>query len=442
MPVGPPPGSGGGPGLRELDRFGAGDPEHLLVRGRCWDALQALELGGRVDVVLWDPPYADANHPTYRTRWDGWLSDLVWHAALIRDQPAPHGAAVVHISAAVSPVLQLVLDGVFGAANRIGELVWEDPSANRNTASYLQTIHEVVVVYARDLATYRRHVPRWREPKEGVEEVLEAARRAWSRSGGDPDRAGRLMAEWWSRQPSDRFSPKLRECRYFDTGGRAYYSVACTPNPRRDGPRYDVIHPTTGLPVKVPAGGWAYSRDTMDRLIAEGRIVFGPDHTTVPIRKIYLDETTTTVPRSVFRSPRSRGTLRLIRLLGRRMGYRFRFPKDPEVEARLIRLASGDRSDALVLDPMAGAGGTCDAVLQMNAADGGRRRVVAVTTNEPLKSPDGTRPGCFDGVLEPRVRALATGRRPDGSPWGDPLPGRWLILEACPGDPGAQGEQA
>lgn len=85
---------------------------------------------------------------------------------------------------------------------------------------------------------------------------------------------------------------------------------------------------------------------------------------------------------------------------------------------RLIRSAP-QPPDALVLDFFAGSGSTANAVAQLNAHDGGRRRCISVTND------DGD---ICSGVTIPRLRGVLTGALADGRQ-ARALPGRLSVLD-------------
>jgi adenine-specific DNA-methyltransferase len=130
------------------------------------------------------------------------------------------------------------------------------------------------------------------------------------------------------------------------------------------------------------------------------------------------------------------GTNVLKALLGDK---RFAFPKSVYAVRDCLRLFVGNRPDALILDFFAGSGTTLHATCMLNAADGGRRRCVLVTSNEVEERlaqrlhreghfagrPAYDRHGVFEAVCRPRCEAVITGRRPGGQPVpGSHLDGR------------------
>lgn len=111
-------------------------------------------------------------------------------------------------------------------------------------------------------------------------------------------------------------------------------------------------------------------------------------------------------------------------------GQRFPFPKSLYAVEDALRIAVGDKLDAIVLDFFAGSGTTAHAVMRLNKQDGGRRQCISVTNNEVSADEQqrlreaGLRPGddqwealgICDHITKPRIEAAITGRTPDGEP--------------------------
>jgi adenine-specific DNA-methyltransferase len=127
----------------------------------------------------------------------------------------------------------------------------------------------------------------------------------------------------------------------------------------------------------VPARGWRNRPETMQRLWAEGRIEFGPDHTTQPQRRYYLDEHPTESVPSIVRWAGSDDALFAA------WDLPFDHPKPVRFTADLIQWFGG--TSGVVLDPFAGSGTVGHATWMANAADGGTRRFVLVQNEEPAR---------------------------------------------------------
>src|SRR5690606_16834267 len=246
--------------------------------------------------------------------------------------------------------------------------------------------------------------------------------KAWAESGGDERQATAAMRAWFKAQPKDSPVQALSRNVYFlPDGARCRGADTRSPHPGPT-PQSDRPHPVTGQPCRMHPNGWVYSRETMDRMIAEGRIIFRESHTDVVSLKRPLEDTSGNVPQSVFDRQRIHAGRHLQEVLGDK---RFPFPKDHEVLMRWIRLAAP--ADAVVLDFFGGSGTTTEAVMRLNAEDGGTRQSILVTNNELSKADDlkmraaGHEPGSaeyeslgvYQHVTKPRLTTIVTGIRRD-----------------------------
>jgi adenine-specific DNA-methyltransferase len=94
----------------------------------------------------------------------------------------------------------------------------------------------------------------------------------------------------------------------------------------------------------------------------------------------------------------------------------FDTPKPVRLIERVLRICCGPND--LVLDFFAGSGTTAHAVHKLNAADGGKRRVILVSSTEATED-DPNKNLCRD-VCATRVRRVIEGYTPAG---GEPVPG-------------------
>ena len=434
------------PGLMSCGRLerGGDRPFHTVINAENYHALQMLQFTHRasVDVIYIDPPYNLGGDLTYNDkrvakddtfRHSKWLSFMDRRLRLARDLLKPTGAIIVAIDDTEQAHLRLLMDQVFGERNFIANLVWH--GGRKNDARYISVGHDYMLIYARSEVELRERGIVWREPKGGAEEALEKAREIWERVDGDYEKAKKEWRSWLKSQKQvGATTDAVNRYDIIEKGtGRPINTYGNLTWPGGGGPTYDVLHPVTGKPVKVPNRGWVYSDPArMQEEIDAGRVYFGKDETTIPRGIAYLDEMDTQVARSVFEQDRKAVNAALRDLMG---GDRFKFPKDSRVLARWIRLVTRDRPDAVVLDFFVGSGSTVQAVMELNAVDGGRRQCIAVTNNEVDEKqakkltkqdlmpgdPEWEQWGIFEYVTKPRIEALVTGKRPDGTKHSDGL---------------------
>lgn len=400
---------------------------HLAVEGDNLPILEALAAtrAGGVDLIYIDPPYNTGNTTRkYKDAYRDWERMMEERLELAQTLLSETGVIVVAIDDAEHHNLRVLLDEVFGPQNYLSTLVWQ--GGITNSARFGGGGLDYMVCYGRNKKAMIAADIRWREPKPGTDLVLNAGRDAWARSGCDAETATELMRAWWKTREHD-FAPGMHEYSRIDEHGRVFRIAYLGLPPGRGSGRYDVLHPVTGKPVKLPPGDWNCNPTTMAGYIRDGRVLFGPDETTTPHRKLFLEEQSTQAPLPTFSQRRDAGTNHLEDLLGE---HRFSNPKDHLVLARWFRMMAPP--DATILDFFAGSGTTAEAVIHLNREDGGNRQFIVATNNEVSAAdtkrlraaghqpgdPEWEAEGVFRRVLEPRLRSVVTGLRPDGSRHG------------------------
>ncbi|MBI5330660.1 MAG: site-specific DNA-methyltransferase [Betaproteobacteria bacterium] len=151
----PPPGEGRGEGA-PLDT-----PPHrnLIIEGDNFDALRLLRATHRakVRVIYIDPPYNTGNKDwVYNDRYVGandrwrhsqWLEFLYRRLTLARDLLTPDGVILVSINDENRARLELLMDEVF-PGRRLGSITWRTrQGSNADQQCFLSVDHEHVLVY-------------------------------------------------------------------------------------------------------------------------------------------------------------------------------------------------------------------------------------------------------------------------------------------------------
>ncbi|MFE3198478.1 site-specific DNA-methyltransferase [Embleya sp. NPDC059237] len=313
------------------------------------------------------------------SRHTKWLSMMYPRLLVAHHLLKETGVIIVAIDDTEQARLKLLLDRVFGAENFVANVIWQ--GGRKNDSRYVSVGHDYMIIYAKNESSLREKGVRWREERSADEATREAAKTAWAESGQDQKKATTLMKAWISALPEGHPAKENNRFYEFEPDGRVFRKRDIS-WPGGGGPRYDVVHPVTGLPVKVPSRGWIYSKpERMQQDIDAGLIVWGKDHNEYINRKTYLDSEEGVVPTSVFEKKRTSASKSLDSLLAPGV---FDFPKDVNVLSRWLGLVTEGSKDALVLDFFAGSGSTGHAVMDLNAADGGNRRYILVQLDESV----------------------------------------------------------
>ncbi|PCC29877.1 hypothetical protein CIK76_03725 [Glutamicibacter sp. BW80] len=385
--------------------------KNLFIEGDNLDALKLLQESylGKVKLIYIDPPYNTGNDFVYADDFaestaeylvkseqvsetgermvansesngrfhSDWLSLMYSRLKLARNLLTDDGVIMVAIGDQEHANLRNLMDMVFGGENFLANVVWQGRA--KNDARFSAGGIDYMLIFGRNRGALVGKDARWKEPKKGYSLVLSAVRDCWERADGDAELATRLLRDWWKTSPDTEKG--LQSYSEIDSNGRAYLrGPLASPNPREN-LKYEILHPESFKPVPMHPNGWRYSRETMDNLLADGRIVFGKDELTSPRRKMYLDEQDDQAIRSLIVKERAPASEALSRLLD---GKFFDYPKDVDVLVTWIRAATQNNNDALVLDFFGGSGSTAHAVMNLNAEDGGTRRFILVQLPEKL----------------------------------------------------------
>ena len=394
---------------------------NLLIEGDNLLALKSLLPThlGKVKCAYMDPPYNtgkegwvyndNLTQPQFKdwigrtvgieaedaTRHDKWCCMMMPRLKLIQDLLHEEGVVLISIDDNEVHNLRVLMDEVFGEQNRIAQLVWE--KTRKNDAKLFSIGHEYILVYAKSLETLRNKKTIWREAKPGAVEILQFYRRMRQKYGDNNDVIEMELRQWFRDLPKNHPSKKLSRYKQVDKWGP--WRDRDISWPGGDGPRYDVIHPTTKLPCKVPERGWGFgSIEAMQRQITKGMVEFREDHTEPPILKRHLaivpeefeeldesieadediedtEESEDTVGLQVMPSVIYKQSQVAVKQLRRIMGRKaFNNPKDPEVLARLFQYCTNDND--LILDCTGGSGTTAHSILLLNKMEGGNRRFI------------------------------------------------------------------
>lgn len=377
--------------------------QNLMIEGDNLEVLKLLQksYAGKVKLIYIDPPYNTGKDFVYpdnfqdniknyleltgqveggqkissNTEASGrfhtdWLNMMYPRLRLAKSILAPNGVIFVSIDDVESAHLRVVCDDIFGAENFIAQMVWE--GANKNDALQVGTVHEYVLVYARQRDRLERE---WGLKKEGVEQVLAEVERLRRLHGDNYAAASQDLAGWFRAMKSKPVFG-LRRFRSIDSRGAYKEDDPTAPGGRR----FDLRDPRNGNIIPLRRNrGWSFDQAEFERLVTEGRITFVTD-TSIMVRR-YLHETDSITPPSVFYQPARSASERLSALMGAGV---FDFPKDESILAKFIEMATSGKDKEIVVDFFAGSGSTAHALLSQNAADGGNRRYILVQLPEPL----------------------------------------------------------
>lgn len=356
------------------------------------------EFEGKIGCICCDPPYNtgkegwiynDAvNDPKIKkwlgqvvgkenedlSRHDKWLCMMYPRLKLLHRLLAKDGVIFVNIDRNEFSSLKQVLDEIFGSSNWVGEIVWRNVTDNNPTNISLE--HEYILCYAKN-----KHelIPIWKSMHLDVKNKLIELGDSLNKKY---DNVEELQAAYsvWFKQHKKELSP-LDRYKFIDEGG-VYTGSQSVHNPGKEGYRYDIIHPDTNLPCKEPLMGYRFPEETMNRLLADDKVLFGKDETKIIELKLYAKDYKAKLASLIELDGRT-GTNE-VKSIFPEIKKPFNYPKPSALIEDLLGFAT--RPNDIILDSFAGSGTTGHAVLKLNEQDNGNRRFILIEMMEYAKS--------------------------------------------------------
>jgi adenine-specific DNA-methyltransferase len=437
--------------------------KNLFIEGDNLDALKLLQETylGMVKLIYIDPPYNTGSDLVYQDSFSvdaesylkdsnqkdeagnrlvvnsesngrfhsDWLKMIYPRLRLARNLLKEDGVILISIDDNELNNARKVCDEVFGESNFIACMVWE--KGRKNDAKLISVGHEYILVFGKSVAHLRETKTIWREEKPGAREIWDKYLELRKEHGETNNVIEIELQAWYASLPKSHPSKKWSRYKRVDENGP--WRDRDISWPGGGGPRYDVIHPATKKPCKVPDSGWRFEESGMQRQIKLGLVEFREDHTEPPFRKAHIrpipaeieietdildgedeesEEEFATQVRGSYFYKQSQVAVKFLR--GLLSAKAFNNPKDHFELAKLIDYTTGKDPSAVILDFFAGSGSTGHAVMQLNQGDGGNRRFVLVQISEvldPSRKEQKAAVRFCDDIKRPRTIAEITKER-------------------------------
>ena len=336
----------------------------LLVHGENFQALNLLQnrYCQQVDCIYLDPPYNTGNDGfAYKDsyRHSSWMSMMHDRLALCHILASPTSGIFVSTDDGEYANIRSVLGNCFGESNFVADVIWNSrKSVSSDTLISVSANHTTFFAANKDKLDQCRK--NFRLPHTAT---------GFSNPTDDPNGPYKL-------DPMD--APNVRE-----------------------NLTYPILNPATGAEFFPPPGRcWRFTPEQTERLLAEGRIVFGRNGDGRPLYKRYVSEalergqTPTTLWNDV--KTTTEATKLLLDVFGENLEKEFidRIkPKPTELIERCALLLT--EKTGTILDCFAGSGTTGHAVINLNQQDGGQRKYILAEMAD-----------YFETALIPRIKKI------------------------------------
>ena len=347
------------------------DSKNLFFTGDNLEVLHHLEVGylNKINTIFIDPPYnTGSNEFEYPDSFEysddrikkmfsledeqveklksiqgssshsAWLTFMYPRLVIAKRILSSKGTIFISIDDNEFSNLKNICDEIFGESNYVDAFVWESRTSISND-SPISLNHNYILVYAKDIQQLQWY--------------------------GDP-----LNSKEYKNPDNDPRGPwKLTPLDANKAGGDTVFGIT---------------NPNTGKKYFPPNNRiWSFNRDGIKRLMDDGRIKFGMHDDSSPKRKLFLQERISKgdskTPSSILKDVGTTkdGTNEIIDLFKSKC---FSYPKPTSLLKRLIKYTSKDSE--VIMDFFAGSATTADAVMQLNAEDGGHRQFIMVQISE------------------------------------------------------------
>ena len=363
----------------------------LLINSENFQALELLQEKYRETVrgMYYDPPYnTKSNEFIYKDsfRHSSWMSMMENRLALSSNLLNKYGAIMVSCDENENTNLKTVLNDVFSEENFLTDIIWQ--GGGKNDQKYFSISHEYIQLFLKNKLFMDSTDIRWLERKENIDLIYATFEKIKKQYPNDIKMQEKALKDWYKSLPDGE--PAKRQKHFNRVEARGIFFPDNISKPE-NGYYYDVIHPVTGKPCKKPKGGWRFVEETMKQQLADDRVFFGKDETTVPCRKSFLKETEYESPSTVIYLDNRVSTTLIKNLFNNKKV--FNNPKYYLLIGRLLRLI-GD-TESMFMDAFAGSGTTGHAVIYLNREDKGNRKYILCEMAE-----------YFNSVTKPRIEKV------------------------------------
>ncbi|HEM3523890.1 TPA: site-specific DNA-methyltransferase [Streptococcus suis] len=394
--------------------------ENVFITGDNLEVLKVLQESylGKIDMIYIDPPYNTGKDFVYSDKFqmseeelademdlrdeDGlqrvgltknekssaryhsdWLNMMYPRLVLARNLLKDSGVIFISIDDNEQANLKAICDEIFGEANFVANVIWTNKEGGgKSDSKFFRNKHEYLLVYCLD-NDFAKIYPK---PVEDIEryrysDEYESVRGKYQLIKLDSGSLG------W-----------VKSLDYpIEHNGKVYYAGGSEEKWKN--------RQTGGAMIKDWGWRWRWSKEKLQWGIENDFVVFQNGNV---YTKQYLN-----VDRDGNINPRTIQPIAVIDKYSTTQSNKylkhifgnsvFNYSKPYDLIAELIEY--GSNSDSIILDFFAGSGTTADAIMRLNARDGGKRKYILVTLNEQING--ATSYETIDQISRERIRRAA-----------------------------------
>ncbi|MFA1572792.1 site-specific DNA-methyltransferase [Vibrio cyclitrophicus] len=302
-----------------------------------------------------------------------WLTFMYPRLYVAKEFLADDGVVFISIDDNELSQLKMLCDEIFGEENHIGNIIWKN--VTDNNPSNIAVEHEYIVAYCKQKSSLANQ---WKSNLSDVKDLLVQVGNDLISKHDDADALQKEYSKWFRDNKSELWP--LENYKFIDHAG-VYSGERGVHNPGKEGYRYDIMHPETNKPCKEPLMGYRFPEESMNKMISEGRIIFGETEDKLVEIKVYAKDYKQKLSSVI--SLDGRAGSNELKALFPDLTKAFTNPKTTKLIEELISFACKD--DGLILDFFSGSGTTANAVMNLNCRINTKYNFIGVQLGEPNK---------------------------------------------------------
>ncbi len=366
--------------------------QNLVLKGDNLDCLKILKnhYSGKIKCIYIDPPYnTDSDEFVYPDKFDkeeaevlglqnlseddfarmefsfktkkshnGWLAFMYPRLLLARDLLSDDGVIFISIDDNEVANLKLLCDEIFGEENFVGEIIRQTRKGGGSMSKIISVDHDYILVYSKNFKNMKKMLLPYDEK--------------YIKRYNEEDEKGRYFWDTYSRNRQ---------------GSSNFYKILAP-----DG--------------TILEDAWINPKYKFEQLLKEGEIRFKKIKSgkwSVQVKqRINIGQIFRTL---IMDSTNEFGTADTNKLLGKEI---FSYAKPVKLIKQL--LISTTNNNDIILDFFAGSGTTGQAVMELNAEDGGNRKFILCQIDEPIKADKPAYKFCVENNLPPVISSITIER--------------------------------
>lgn len=385
------------------------ETKNVYIEGDNLEALKLLQESylDRVKFIYIDPPYNTGSDFVYRDNFhmsiyeyekengatdeegnrlfrntdsngrfhSDWCSMIYPRLMLARNLLSNDGVIFISIDDNELDNLKKICDEIFGSSNFVANMIWQS-TAGSNTGTDIVTVTENILIYTKKRSSFRFDGMLSNEERYPFSDEYESERGKYALDKLDRRRVaghysealnyGIEMPDGTIRFPGGGSEKSTEGWNYLWSKTKVQWGIE-----------------KGFIEFKNTKGQWNVYNKRYAKIDNEGN----PVERTIPFRNFITSDQYNT----------AQGTAELRSLFGFRP---FDFPKPSGLIKHLLLTAVRKDKDAIILDFFSGSASTAQAVMQLNADDGGKRKFILIQLPEETTQGSEARDNGYDNICE------------------------------------------